>query len=482
MTLGVGASDPCRRPSHLDNWPGDVIELVPAPDSCDAFLRLSHLPHCIFLDSALRVPTLGRFSFIAAEPFQVLSAAPDDASAWTAIRERFHEYSAPPLPDLPPFQGGLAGLFSYELSRTLERLPRPRFDEFKIPGLLAAFYDVVVAFDHLTERVWIISQGFPEHDPDLRHDRAKSRAEGMQRLLGGTNGSMRPARRQYSIVQALAPQFSVGNLSGLTSNLTRDDYLRTIQRAIEYILAGDVFQVNLAQRLLCPARDDSVSLYLRLRDRNPSTFAAYFDAGNFQIVSASPERFLQVRDGLVQTRPIKGTRPRGDSPEADESIGRELLSSEKDRAENVMIVDLLRNDLSRVCQLDSVRVRELCQLERYAAVQHLVSVVEARLRPSQGSLDILKAAFPGGSVSGAPKVRAMEVISELEPTARGPYCGALGYIGFDGTMDSSILIRTITAAGGYWQFPVGGGIVAQSDPQREYEETWHKAEGILRAI
>src|SRR5262249_40369551 len=178
----------------------------------------------------------------------------------------------------------------------------------------------------------------------------------------------------------------------------------------------------------------------------------------------------------------KGTRPRGDSQAADEQIAAELLASEKDRAENVMIVDLLRNDLSRVCESESVRVRELCRLERYAAVQHLVSVVQGQLRQPQGPLDLLKAAFPGGSVTGAPKVRAMEIIAELEPTARGPYCGALGYLGFDGSMDSSILIRTITAAGGFWQFPVGGGIVAQSDPQREYEETWQKAEGILRAL
>jgi para-aminobenzoate synthetase component 1 len=268
----------------------------------------------------------------------------------------------------------------------------------------------------------------------------------------------------------------------LTSNFSQDAYLRVVERAIRYILAGDLFQVNLSQRLSYPAHDDAITLYLRLRERNPATFAAYFDAGRFQVASASPERFLNVRDGLVETRPIKGTRPRGDSQASDEQIAAELLASEKDRAENVMIVDLLRNDLSRVCEPESVRVRELCRLERYAAVQHLVSVVQGQLRQPQGPLDLLKVAFPGGSVTGAPKVRAMEIITELEPTARGPYCGALGYIGFDGSMDSSILIRTITAAGGYWQFPVGGGIVAQSDPAREYEETWHKAEGLLRAI
>jgi para-aminobenzoate synthetase component 1 len=219
-----------------------------------------------------------------------------------------------------------------------------------------------------------------------------------------------------------------------------------------------------------------------MRRRNPAPFAAYFDLGQHQIVSASPERFLKVANRGVEARPIKGTRRRSSWPEADLFAGDELLKSEKDRAENVMIVDLLRNDLSRVCTPESVRTSELCRLESYEFVQHLVSVVLGELRPEYGPFDLLAASFPGGSITGAPKVRAMEIITELEPTARGPYCGCLGYIGFDGTMDTSILIRTITAGRGWWQLPVGGGIVAQSDPLREYEETWHKAEGILRAL
>ncbi len=240
--------------------------------------------------------------------------------------------------------------------------------------------------------------------------------------------------------------------------------------------------MNLAQRLLYPARDDSVSLYLRLRERNPAPFAAYFDLGDFQIASASPERFLKVSDGCVETRPIKGTRPLLGDAEADRLAAEELLASGKDRAENVMIVDLLRNDLSRVCQYHSVTVSDLCRLERYAFVQHLVSVVRGELRPECGPIDLLRAAFPGGSVTGVPKIRTMQIIAELERVARGPYCGALGYIGFDGAMDTSILIRTITAGRGWWQLPVGGGIVAESDPEREYEETWAKAQGLLRAL
>jgi para-aminobenzoate synthetase component 1 len=233
---------------------------------------------------------------------------------------------------------------------------------------------------------------------------------------------------------------------------------------------------------LFPATGNPLALYLRLRQRNPAPFAAWFDLGQAQIVSASPERFLSVREGRVEARPIKGTRRRTAWAEADLFAGDDLLQSEKDRAENVMIVDLLRNDLSRVCQSDSVRVSQLCGLEIYQFVQHLVSAVEGTLATGRSAVDLVRAAFPGGSITGAPKIRAMEIIAELEPTARGPYCGSLGYFGFDGSADLSILIRTITAAGGWWQFPVGGGIVAQSSPDREYEETWHKAEGLLRAL
>jgi para-aminobenzoate synthetase component 1 len=477
-----------ERKTSRGDWPGMIVELQPVPEPCEAFSRLCQLPHCIFLDSALRDPQLGRYSFIAADPFEFLTAAPDHGSTWSRIGQRLHYFANQPTgiddDGLPPFQGGAAGLFSYDLGRSLERLPRPRFDEFQVPGLAIGLYDTVVAFDHASRRAWIISQGFPETEPSARHRRAKERVDQFQKLLDAkvaASSSSAPRESSLSLTQ-LAPQFPVDNAQHLTSNFAPADYRAMVQRGIDYVYAGDVFQVNLAQRLLHPATDDSVSLYLRLRQRNPATFSAYFDLGEFQIVSASPERFLQVRDRQVEARPIKGTRRRTARPEADLFAGDDLQESEKDRAENVMIVDLLRNDLSRVCWPESIVVSELCRLERYEFVQHLVSVVQGRLRGEFGPLDLLRNAFPGGSVTGAPKVRAIEIIAELEPTARGPYCGALGYLGFDGTMDTNILIRTITAGRGWWQFPVGGGIVAQSDPQREYEETWHKAEGLLRSL
>ena len=258
--------------------------------------------------------------------------------------------------------------------------------------------------------------------------------------------------------------------------------LATVRRAIEYIHAGDCYQVNLAQRLLHAAALPPLELYARLRRCNPAPFAGYFDLGDFVVASASPERFLRVQGREVETRPIKGTRPRGNTPDDDRARAAELLASGKDRAENIMIVDLLRNDLGRVCEYGSVRVPAVCRLESFRTVHHLVSEVRGRLRPDMTPIDLLRAAFPGGSVTGAPKVRAMEIIAELEQTARGPYCGSLGYLGFDGAADTSILIRTFTAGRGWLQFPVGGGIVADSIPEREYEETWHKAEGLLRAL
>ena len=271
-------------------------------------------------------------------------------------------------------------------------------------------------------------------------------------------------------------------LPGITSNFSADAYRAMIRRGVDYVHAGDIFQANLSQRLLHAATTSSIDLYLRLRDRNPAPYAGYLDLGDTQICSASPECFLTVRDRHVETRPIKGTRGRSHLPEADLFAGDELSASEKDRAENVMIVDLMRNDLSRVCTADSVHVAQLCRLETYAFVKHLVSVVRGELKPEATVVDLLRASFPGGSITGAPKVRAMEIIAELEPTARGAYCGSLAYLGFDGSMDASILIRTITAQGGWWQLPVGGGIVAQSDPDDEYRETWHKARGMLKAV
>jgi para-aminobenzoate synthetase component 1 len=476
-----------------------IEELHPAPDAHQVFECLAALPRPLFFDSSLKHATLGRYSFVTADPFDWLSARGqsvqvaserhprEPANPFHVLAELLSRYPSEPLPGLPPFQAGAAGMFGYDLCHHIERLPRPQFDEFHIPDLALGFYDWVVAFEHTADRAWVISTGLPESDSIRRRRRAQRRLAGIKRLVSRAAASgerQRTGTIHHSplTTHQLVPQWPIPGCSGITSNFSRTAYLDAARRAIEYVHAGDCFQVNLAQRLLAPARLSPVQLYRRLRERNPATFAGYLDVGDFVIASASPERFLHVEQGEVETRPIKGTRPRGPNPTEDERQVRELEGSAKDRAENIMIVDLLRNDLGRVCRYGSVRVPALCRLESYQYVHHLVSEVRGSLREDLGPVDLLRAAFPGGSVTGAPKIRAMEIIAELEPTARGPYCGSLGYIGFDGTMDTNILIRTFTIGRGWIQFPVGGGIVADSVPEREYEETWHKAEGLLRAL
>jgi len=472
------------QPTRAAQEQGTCVEEMLGVDTVRAFRCLAHLPRVIFLDSALRHGRLGRYSFITGDPFDWLciSGSRPSLDALAELAARLERYQQSTLAGLPPFQGGAAGLLGYGLCHGLENIPRPRFDDFVIPDLAVGFYDWVFAFDHLQKRAWLISTGLPEQEPGLRTKRARRRLRDIKRLLLEPDA---PGHRQPKTSLALAdlaPSRPISERPGISSNLSQYQYLERVERILEYIRAGDCYQVNLSQRLLCPARWPAAVLFERLRECSPAPFSAFMDGGDFAIGSASPERFLRLQRGRVDARPIKGTRPRGQNDTEDGSLVAELQASEKDRAENVMIVDLLRNDLGRVCRYGSVRVPEVCRVETYAHVHHLVSVVRGRLRSHLCAIDLLRAAFPGGSVTGAPKVRAMEIISELEPTARGPYCGSLGYISFDGAMDMSILIRTFTMAGGWLQFPVGGGIVADSNPEEEYRETWVKAAGFLGAL
>lgn len=493
-----------------------VEELSPVPDVSAALRTFQHWPNMLLLDSSRTGIATGRYSFLAADPFHVdvlqqaefaghdndTSVAPNSRDPLLKIQRQLQEFHAEQVPGIPPFQGGAAGMLSYDLNRAWERLPAPGCDEFRLPALAVGIYDWVLAWDHERQRAWIISQGFPETDAARRIDRAalrlcqvreslahktpKSPASGLP-LRGAAHEARNSGAQSINDskilqIEKLTRVRSAPGLSGLLSNFSRDEYLRTVERAIEYIYAGDIFQVNLSQRLLYEQTGSALDLYLRLRERNPAPFAGYFAHDDWVVASASPERFVRVADGEVETRPIKGTRSRRAAPEADLFTRDELRESEKDQAENVMIVDLLRNDLSRVCSPCSIRVPDLCRVETYETVQHLVSEVRGSLNVGQTPWDLFRAVFPGGSVTGAPKVRSMEIIAELEPTARGPYCGSLFYVGFNGQADSNILIRTFTVRNGWIQCPVGGGIVAQSDPAAEYEETLVKAEGMLRAL
>ncbi|MED5398796.1 MAG: anthranilate synthase component I family protein, partial [Planctomycetota bacterium] len=384
-----------------------------------------------------------------------------------------------------PFQGGVVGMLGYELSEAWETTQRAVHDEFCLPALAAGLYDRVIAWDHVLDRAWVISQGFPESDPQRRWQRATQRAdEIIERLSSRSQVATDQAVSMSKKLdrQQLAPLWPVEGHEGLYSDFSRDSYLEAVGRVIEYIHAGDIFQANLSQRLLTQQPAPALELYARLRQRNPAPFSGYMSHEDWQIVSASPERFVSLRDGLVETRPIKGTRRRPGDPGLGVLVQGELSESGKDRAENVMIVDLLRNDLSRVCRPSSVTVPLLCGVEVYETVLHLVSQIRGVLREGVSAWDLLAAVFPGGSITGAPKVRAMEVIAEIEPTVRGPYCGSLFYVGCDGSMDSSILIRTFVVRHGWVQCSVGGGIVAESDPVSEYNETMDKAAGMLRAL
>jgi para-aminobenzoate synthetase component 1 len=462
-----------------------VVERLPrtlAPESC--FRRLARRPGCVFFDSALRHPVLGRYSFLSADPFDILEFSTETSDPLGQLAAPLALFQAETIPELPPFQGGIAGLLSYDLNRSLEAIASPRHDEFGLPVVSLGFYDVVLAWDHLLGDAWLISQGFPEKEPAARARRARQRAEQFKSWLHEGPDDRPDAARKVSAksLDELCPQSSVDFFPGLSSNTTAEQYLDMVRRAVRYIVDGDIFQVNLSQRLLHRACRPATQLYDVLRDVNPAPFSGFYQGSCFNIVSASPERFLRVRQGEVEVRPIKGTRRRSGYPESDLLAGYELMANPKDRSENIMIVDLMRNDLSRCCDDQSIEVTQLCGLESFASVLHLVSAVRGRVRPECSIADLLRSTFPGGSVTGAPKVRAMEIIAELEPTARGAYCGSLGYFGFDGSMDASILIRTITDAGGWWQASVGGGIVYQSEPLREYDETWAKATGMLRAI
>jgi para-aminobenzoate synthetase component 1 len=474
--------------------------------------RFLDLPYLLFLDSAATRHPDAQYSFLAADPVLVVRSKGTttevrrrEETHWSRVSgdglavARSYLPAAPvePVSGLPPFQGGLAGYIGYDWGAMLERLPAPRYDDLGIPDLVLALYDWVIAWDHRIGTAWLISTGLPDTGVTAAR-RARERTElpleRLRRPGGYPSTGGWPARRHRGegINDALAvpaPSFPVTGLEvadglELRSTFTHRGYLDAVARVREYITAGDIFQANISQRFESPLSEPTFELYRRLRQRNPAPFAAYLDFDDLAVLSASPERFLRLGESprLVETRPIKGTRPRGLGPMHDAALGRALAESAKDRAENVMIVDLLRNDLSRVCRPGTVRVPELFALEHHPTVHHLVSTVLGELAPEAEAVDLIRAAFPGGSITGAPKVRAMEIIAELEPTRRGVYCGSIGYISTTGTMDTSIVIRTYLALRGRVYFQAGGGIVADSDVELEYRETIDKARGLIETL
>lgn len=447
-----------------------VAEIPYREDSAALFEAIADLPWAVFLDGGPRHPAQSRFDILAAQPFARFITRGNLTEIHTDAIElsredpfalvRRHLDIDPICGGELPFCGGAIGYFGYDLARRLESLPTLTADAEGIPEMAVGIYDWAVVVDHLERKSWLVGQG-RDPDTDIRWDSLIAR---------------------FSAPPPEKPRTPFHITSPVTSNMTRESYGRAFRRIHDYIRNGDCYQVNLAQRFAAKASGDAWHAYQALRVINPAPFSAYFSTPYAQILSTSPERFLKIERGAVKTKPIKGTRPRAGHPRLDAELAEELRLSEKDRAENVMIVDLLRNDLSKNCILGSVKVPKLFDVESFATVHHLVSTVIGELRPESDALDLLRGCFPGGSITGAPKLRAMQIIEEIEPNRRGVYCGAIGYIGFNGDMDTNIAIRTLVYSHGVIRCWAGGGIVADSMLESEYQETLDKAAAMLKLL
>jgi len=471
----------------------EVFTPLTAPE---LFELIKDRPYSFFLDSGMDPQRLGRYSFLGSEPFLVMNSRGSEitlvhgqehkvqhGNPFDTIGKLLEIYKLDHCPAPVPFLGGAVGYFSYDLCHFIERLPSTAIDDLKLPECYFAFYDTIVAFDHLEGKAYLVATGFPEMEEGQRLRRARMRLEEMKSWLYATSPSQeaslpRSGRLGESEFQPAQENREIT----LKSNFTPEGYIKAVSRVREYIAAGDVFQVNLSQRFEADLKIPPYELYKRLRTVNPAPFASYLNFPAAVIVSASPERFLNVQSDLVETRPVKGTRPRGRDSVEDERLAHELTHSIKDRAENVMIVDLERNDLGRVCHYGTVKVTELAILETFPTVFHLTSTIVGRLRRGKNNIDLLKAIFPGGSITGAPKVRAMEIIDEMEPTKRSVYTGSIGYLSFNGDLDINIVIRTFVIKKGRAYFQVGGGIIYDSDPKAEYMETLDKAKALIQAL
>jgi len=435
------------------------------------FQALTRQKNCFFLDSSLNKNCLGRYSFLGANPFHILKTK--NENPFPKLRSLLDKYKIDVPKNSPPFPGGALGYLSYDLGLMLEKKVESRPKEgLKIPDCFFGFYNTVVVIDHLKQLLYIFSAGFPETNPRLAKSLCRSNFKKICKLLSGIE-----AERKCGEISGLRD-----NPGELESDFSKEEYIAAIKKAKEYIKRGDIYQINLSQRFRVKTGLSDLQIYKRLREISPSCFSAYFNAGDYQILSSSPERFLSLEKDTVTTRPMKGTRPRGENKSQDLALKKDLLASAKDKAELMMIVDLERNDLGRVCSYDSVRTESLRELEEYSTVFQTTATVSGRLHKNKDRVDLLRACFPGGSITGCPKIRAMEIIEELEPTRRSVYTGCLGYASFSGEMDFNILIRSILKKDNMLYFGVGGGIVADSDPEEEYQETLVKARAMIAAI
>ncbi len=448
-----------------------ITELPYTQDSARLFARVAHDPWAIFLDGGQTGSADSRYDVIAARPFVTVvtqegvttiegaegrqESAADPFLLLKQLMQRYPDRLAHEL----PFTGGAMGYFAYDLARCIETLPARAEDAEHLPQMAVGLYDWAVVIDHQARKAWLVGQG---HDP--------ATAQQWESLIAAFSRPGTEVDADFRVT------------STVRSNLDFPAYAVAFKQVQAYIQAGDCYQVNLAQRFSAEASGDGWTAYTALRKISPAPFGAYLHLPQADILSASPERFLRVQNGTVETKPIKGTRPRAVDPVEDKAHAEDLLRSPKDRAENLMIVDLLRNDIGKNCAVGSVKVDRLFDLESFANVHHMVSTVSGRLAPGHDAIDLLRGCFPGGSITGAPKLRAMEIIEELEPHRRGIYCGAIGYLGFNGNMDTNIAIRTAVFANGQIRFWAGGGLVADSEVDKEYRETLDKASSMMQLM
>ena len=449
------------------------------------YLRVKNTPYSYLLESADRGERWGRYSIIGYEPYlTVLSYCHETevvdrsgnkqvirnpSNPLLVLRELCRRFRPVEAGLMPPFQGGFVGYCNYDLIRKWERLPGGAHEDEGLPEAVFTISGRLIIFDHLTHKVKVVALTHIEDETNLKEAYSKAR---------------RNIDETIDLLQAPVPINNEGpfTLSELHSNFSKEGFEQAVRRAKEYIVSGDVIQVVLSQRLSGTASGDDFALYRNLRSINPSPYMFYLNFGEIRLIGASPEILVRLMDNRIQLRPIAGTRPRGDTPAKDRALEEELISDPKERAEHVMLVDLGRNDVGRVAVAGSVTAPRLMEVERYSHVMHLVSHVEGRLSPDKDAFDLFMSAFPAGTVSGAPKIRAMEIINELEPTPRGPYAGAVGYFGFNGNMDFCITIRTIAVTKNRLSVQVGAGIVADSSPEGEYHETLRKAAAMLKSI
>jgi anthranilate synthase component 1 len=450
-----------------------------------AYLKVRGNSHSYLLESADSGSRWGRYSFIGFKPFLNILSRGNDVeigegekkqifkdveNPFDILKETSKRYRPVMMDDLPPFQGGLVGYVNYDLIRKWERLPEIKPFNYKLPEYLFTASKNLIVFDHLTHMMKMISFAYIDDRCDLKecYDRA---CHEVDRTISKLAKSVSDINTEAGV-----------SISDLQSNFEKEDFKETVRRVKDYIVAGDVIQVVISQEFSGEVHGEDFQIYRQLRSINPSPYMFYLNFGEIKFIGASPEILVRLTDGNIELRPIAGTRPRGSTDEEDLALEKELMADPKERAEHIMLVDLGRNDAGRVAAPGTVKVPRLMEIERYSHVMHIVSRVEGKLRDDKDCYDLFMSSFPAGTVSGAPKIRAMEIISELEPAQRGPYAGAVGYFGFNGNMDFCITIRTITITNNRLSIQAGAGIVADSDPEEEYKETIRKANATFKAI